>query len=269
MIDVEQRGHVSIFHMRHGKANVMDVEFCEAMTAQLEAYRHASAQALVLIGHGQIFSAGVDLLRVLEGGPAYLATFLPALCTVFETLFCYPKPVVAAINGHAIAGGCVLACAADYRLMAQQTGRIGVPELLVGVPFPTIALEIMRSVVAPHQFPALLYGGATFDPADAVERGLVDALVESGTLLEQAVAAAETLAALPPLAFALTKRQVREPVMKRVREDGPQFDVSVQELWQAPATLAAIRAYVARTFKRDQVAQAGREVATDKQDAAP
>jgi enoyl-CoA hydratase len=269
MIDVEQRGHVSIFHMRHGKANAMDTEFCEGMTAQLEVYRHASTQALVLIGHGQIFSAGVDLLRVLEGGPAYLATFLPALCTVFETLFCYPKPVVAAINGHAIAGGCVLACAADYRLMAPQTGRIGVPELLVGVPFPTIALEIMRSGAAPQQFPALLYGGATFDPADAVERGLVDALGESGTLLEQAVAAAETLAALPPRAFALTKRQVREPVMKRVREDGPQFDVAVQELWEAPTTLAAIRAYVARTFKRDQVAQAGREVAIDKQDAAP
>jgi enoyl-CoA hydratase len=66
----------------------------------------------------------------------------------------------------------------------------------------------------------------------------------------KAVAAAETLAALPPLAFALTKRQVREPVMQRVREDGPQFDVAVQALWEAPTTLAAIRAYVARTFKR-------------------
>ena len=72
----------------------------------------------------------------------------------------------------------MLACAADYRLMAQQTGRIGVPELLVGVPFPTIALEIMRTVTAPPQFSSLLYGGATFHPAQAVERGLVDVLVE-------------------------------------------------------------------------------------------
>ena len=65
---------------------------------------------------GHIFSAGVDLLRVLEGGPDYLATFLPALRRLFATLFCFPKPVVAAINGHAIANGCVLACAADARL---------------------------------------------------------------------------------------------------------------------------------------------------------
>lgn len=251
MIEIEQRGHISVFHMTHGKANALDVEFCEVMTARLGEYRHSSTRALVLIGHGQIFSAGVDLLRVLEGGPEYLATFLPALRTVFETLFCYPKPVVAAINGHAIAGGCVLACAADYRLMVRQTGRVGIPELLVGVPFPTIALEIMRCCVAPQQFPAVLYGGATFDPARALERGLVDALVEPKTLLlEQAIAAAETLAALPPRAFALTKRQVREPMMKRVREDGRQFDVAVQELWEARTTLAAIRAYVAQTFKQ-------------------
>jgi enoyl-CoA hydratase len=95
-----------------------------------------------------------------------------------------------------------------------------------------------------------MFRGETVDPANALERGLVDALVESGTLLEQAVAAAETLAALPPLAFALTKRQIREPSMKRVREDGPQFDIAAQELWKAPETLATVRAYVAQTFKR-------------------
>lgn len=250
MIEVEQRGHISVLHMTHGKANALNVEFCEAITVRLEEHRHASTQALVLTGRGEIFSAGVDLLRLLEGGPVYLTSFLPALRTVFETLFCYPKPVVAAINGHAIAGGCVLACAADYRLMAQQTGRIGVPELLVGVPFPTMALEIIRGAVAPHHLSSLLYRGATVDPAHALELGLVDALVDSTSLLEQAVAAAESLAALPPLAFALTKRQLREPLMKRVRENGPEFDLEAQKLWEAPTTLAAIKAYVAKTFKR-------------------
>ncbi len=91
MIDVEQRGHVSVFHMIHGKANALDVEFCEAMTARLEAYRHASTQALVLIGHGQIFSAGVDLLRVLEGGPVYLAAFLPPCVPPLRRSFAIPS----------------------------------------------------------------------------------------------------------------------------------------------------------------------------------
>jgi len=155
-------------------------------------------------------------------------------------------------NGHAIAGGCVLACAADYRIMAQQAGRIGVPELLVGVPFPTIALEIMRCVAAPEQFQALLYSGATLEPEDAMGRGLVDAIVEPGKLLEQAVAKAESLAALPAAAFELTKRQVHEPMMKRVHEEGPRFDAIVEALWAGPTAQAAIRDYVARTFKRSQ-----------------
>jgi enoyl-CoA hydratase/carnithine racemase len=251
-IDVVHRDKVAIFHMTHGKANALDVEFCEAIAARLEEFRHSSIQALVLIGQGQIFSAGVDLLRVLDGGPAYVKVLLPTLSNAFEILFGYPKPVVAAINGHAIAGGCVLACAADYRVMAQQAGRIGVPELLVGVPFPTIALEIMRFVAAPQHLQALLYGGATLSPESAADQGLVDAIAEPEKLLEQAVLVAETLAALPPAAFTLTKRQVLEPVLKRVREDGPRFDAAVEELWAAPKTLAAIRDYVAQTFKRSE-----------------
>jgi enoyl-CoA hydratase len=251
VINVEQRDRLSIFHMGHGKANALDTEFCQALTARLEEHRSSATQALILTGHGQIFSAGVDLLRVLDGGSSYLTAFLPALRTVFEALFCFPKPVIAAINGHAIAGGCVLACAADCRLMAAPSGgRIGVPELLVGVPFPTIALEIMRSITAPQHLPAILYGGATFDPAHALERGLVDALVPPDMLIQQAVASAEGLTALPPSAFALTKQQMRVPFLRRAREDGAQFDVTVQELWEAPTTLSAIRAHVARTFKR-------------------
>jgi enoyl-CoA hydratase len=65
LIEVEQRGHISVLHMTHGKANALNVEFCEAITVRLEEHRHASTQALVLTGRGEIFSAGVDLLRLL------------------------------------------------------------------------------------------------------------------------------------------------------------------------------------------------------------
>src|SRR5215468_692286 len=173
MIDSIQQGEITLLHMAHGKANALDVEFCEALTTQLTALQSSATRAVVLIGAGHIFSAGVDLLRLLDEDATYLQTFLPALITMFETVFFYPQPVVAAVNGHAIAGGGVRACAADHRVMGRHPSRIGVPELLVGVPFPMVALEILRSVVAPPQLPALLYGGATFDPPHAVERGLV------------------------------------------------------------------------------------------------
>jgi enoyl-CoA hydratase len=252
VIEIEKRGEVAVFRMEHGKANVFDLEFCEAITSQLEELSQSSLRAMVITGQGRIFSAGVDLPRVVDGGLPYLRSFLPALKKTFQTLFCFPKAVVAAINGHAIAGGCVLACAADHRLMASQSGQIGVPELLVGVPFPTLALEIIRLVAAPTHFRTVLYRGATFSPEEAQEKGLVDATVEPEKLLDEAVAVAETLAAVPAEVFAITKRQICDPVMKRIRGDANQFDSAVEELWTAPATLAAIRDYIARTFKKSQ-----------------
>lgn len=250
MIEIEKRGDLAVFHMAHGKANAFDLEFCEAINQQLTELGQSSLRALVITGQGRIFSAGVDLPRVLEGGFAYLRSFLPALRKAFETLFCFPKPVVAAVNGHAIAGGCVLACATDHRLMASQSGRIGIPELLVGVPFPTLALEIMRLVAAPRHFRAMVYRGATFSSDEAIEKGLVDGIAEPGRLLDEAAAVAEALAAVPPEVFAITKRQICDPVMKRIREDAGRFDSAIEELWTAPASLAAIKDYVARTFKK-------------------
>src|SRR6266508_2977293 len=149
----------------------MSMEFCEALTARFAAL--SSARAVVLTGSGHIFSAGVDLKRLVEGGAAYVRKFLPALSTMLGTVFSHPAPVVAAINGHAIAGGCVLACAADRRLMARDGGRIGVTELLVGVPFPPVAMEIMRYAIAPQFFADAIYSGATYTPLEAVARGFI------------------------------------------------------------------------------------------------
>jgi enoyl-CoA hydratase len=248
MLDVSRRDQVTVIRMRHGKANAMDVELCEALAARLDGLRDSPARAVVLTGEGGIFSAGVDLLRALDAGPDYLKTFLPALDRLFETVFTYPGPVVAAINGHAIAGGCVLACAADHRVMVRDAGRMGVPELLVGVPFPTGALQIMRFATPAHRLPSLLHGGRTFSPEEALERGLVDALADREKLLDEAHAAAEALVALPPAAFSLTKRQLREPVLRRIREDGARFDPTVAELWASADARARIRDYVARTL---------------------
>ena len=103
--------------------------------------RGSDAKAVVLTGQGKIFSAGVDLKRLSEGGADYIRKFLPVLHKLYDTVFYHPKPVVAAINGHAIAGGCVLACCADRRIMAREGGRIGVTESLVGVPFPALAFD--------------------------------------------------------------------------------------------------------------------------------
>jgi enoyl-CoA hydratase/carnithine racemase len=250
MIDLEYRGEIAVLTMRHGKANAMDGTFCADLIKCLDELRASPARAIVITGQGKIFSAGVDLVRALDGGPDYFRHFLPPLRRAFEEIFFYEKPIVAAVNGHAIAGGCVLTCAADRRLMAQGDGRIGITELLVGVPFPVIALEIMRAAATPRHFERIVYSGATFAPDAAVGLGLVDEAVPADALLARAIVAAEKLAALGSDAFALTKRQTRHPVRERLERDGPRFDPAVDAIWYAPETAARIRDYVTRTFKK-------------------
>lgn len=250
MIELTHRGNVTVLRMAHGKANALDLEFCEAVTSQLdECQRSTSTGALVLTGTGRMFSAGVDLLRVVDGGAPYVRLFLPAVNRTFRRLFAFSKPVVAAVNGHAIAGGCVMACAADARLMAREGGRIGIPELLVGVPFPVVPLEIMRVAVPPQHIQSLVYRGLTLAADEALQHGLVDTVTDPDRLLDEAVALAQSLAALPASAFALTKAQLREPSLQRMSA-GAAIDAAVQDVWASAGTLAAIRDYVARTFKK-------------------
>ena len=246
MIELSERDGVALLRLADGKANAMSLDFCEALTARFAAL--SSARAVVLTGTGTIFSAGVDLVRLLEGGAPYIRKFLPTLSTMLATVFSHPAPVVAAINGHAIAGGCVLACAADRRLMVRDGGRIGVTELLVGVPFPPAAIEIMRCATAPQFFAEAIFGGATYSPIEAVGRCWVHDLVESEALLDRALDAASALAALPAKAFALSKRQTREPALERMQNR--EVDAAIEQIWTAPETLQRVRDYVARTLRK-------------------
>jgi len=157
--------------------------------------------------------------------------------------------VIAAVNGHAIAGGCVLACAADGRLGARGAGRIGVTELLVGVPFPAIALEIMRAAAPGPAFTEMVYSGRTWDMAEAAARGLVSALVDPEALVDAAVKEAQALAALPAATFTLTKAHARQPIRDFLGLHAARIDGEVARIWSAAPAQDAIRRYVARTLR--------------------
>jgi enoyl-CoA hydratase/carnithine racemase len=248
MISRTDQGPVTVLRIEHGKANALDPELCGALK---ELFRELedNARAVVITGSGSIFSAGVDLLRVLDGGAEYIGPFVATLSDFCRAVFSFSRPLVAAINGHAIAGGCVLACMADRRIMAKGSGRIGAPELLVGVPFPSAPLEVLRFAVPPAYLSEIVFGGVTFGQEDALLRGLIEEAVEPSALLDEAVAVAERYAALAPEAFRMTKAQIRRPTVDRMRAGAAAFDADVTALWQHPDTRRAIREYVSRTFK--------------------
>lgn len=250
MMEVTRAGRVAVVRMAHGKANAMDLEMLRALRETLSSTLISEARAVVLTGTGTIFSAGVDLPRIAAGGRSYLEAFLPEMSACFLELFAFPKPVLAAINGHAIAGGCILACACDHRLMAKGTGTIGIPELKVGVPFPAAALEIVRHVLSPSVAYEAVYLGRTYRVDDALQRGFVDELVEPGALLDRTVAVAEELAGFPAATFARVKRDLKRLVIENWERLAPEHDRETLEAWASTEVQDSIRAYVARVLKR-------------------
>ena len=246
MIEVQRRDGVAVIELRHGRVNALDLELVGALAVTV---RELAEAPIVLTGRGSVFSAGVDLRRLLDGGADYVARFLPALDDALVAVFEAPGPVVAAVNGHAIAGGCILAVACDVRLMSG--GTIGVPELLVGLPFPVAGLEIMRHATG-SRVDELALTGRSVDAEAALAMSLVHELVPTESLLEEAVRRAGALAEIPPLTYRLTKEQLRCEARQRIEAARRAHEQRVLAAWQRDDARAAVAAYLDRLAERDR-----------------
>jgi enoyl-CoA hydratase len=239
-----------VLRLAHGKASALDLELVVALREAMERAAADSVRAVVLTGSAHIFCAGVDLVRIAAGGPDYVRRYIPAFRELMFALFTFARPLIVAANGHAIAGGGVLVAAGDYRLMAVGTGRFGYTELLVGVPFPPAALEIIRfGTPAAHQ-QAMLYTGATYLPEAALARGCFDEIVEAPHLMVRAHEIAQQMGRIPHAAFGETKRHLRAETLALMHESEARFGDEVLAAWCSDETHAGIRAYLASTVKK-------------------
>jgi enoyl-CoA hydratase len=245
MLDVEKRSSVTVLRLRHGKVNALDLELLQAITAVMHDLDPNGA--VVITGSGSVFSAGVDLRRIVEGGRPYVEEFMPALSAAFLAIFDHRGPVLAAVDGHAIAGGCVIAAASDVRIMSG--GRIGLAELSVGVPFPPVAIEILRYAIGPAVGHLVLTAGL-LDAPQAQSIGLVHEVTGPDVLLDAAVDRARQMAQVPAEVFELSKRQLQQPARARLAgRDGD--DAAVLQMWSSDRTREAIARYL-ETLKRSR-----------------
>lgn len=250
MIAREDRDGVALLRLERGKVNAMDVELLQAMSELMADLGAEPPPAVVITGTGSSFSAGLDLLRALDEGADYFRRLLPALNDALLRLFTLPRPVIAAINGHAIAGGFVLACACDQRIMARGAARLGITELPVGVPFPSVPLEMVRTVAGTRLARAMVYGGGLLSAEEGEAMGLVGELVDPDELLPRSLETAARWGATPPRAFELTKRQLQQPVLDRLARHRESVDAEVLEAWCHRDTRAAMRRFVETTLGR-------------------
>jgi len=246
VIELEMRDDIALVRPAHGKVNALDVELLTALADTIdELSAKAEARAVVLYGTGSTFCAGVDLRRVLAEGEDYAHALIGALSRCFRSWFASPLPVVAGVNGHAIAGGCVLMAAADRRLAADTpTARIGASEIRVGVPFPASAMELLITAAGAERAEEIILGAALYSPADAQQVGLVHRVCPADALLDEAIAEARLLGSGSPIAYAAAKRYLRAAAVARI-DAAEAHDAVVAKVWAAPDTRDRIAAAMA------------------------
>lgn len=222
--------------------NAMSTGLMEHLKKSL---REAAGEPVLLAGDGGVFSAGLNLREVVSLDGAGVARFLELLESLIYELYTYPGPTVAAIPGHAIAGGCVLALACDRRVSTPDPGaRIGLNEVALGLRFPPVTWRMVHDRVPRQHHEEVLLGAGLFSPQKALSLGLVDELAEDP--LAMAHERLATLAALDRPAYAATKRRMRVPAVTLAAGERELFERDELPVWSGGELKARAAAVLSR-----------------------
>jgi len=209
---------VEVLCMDRPPANALDLELVQAVSNALTAAAAGAARAVVLAGRPGMFSGGLDVPALLTLDRPGVLAFWSAFLRLTRLLVGSPTPVVAALTGHAPAGGAVLAIHCDYRVAANGDFVIGLNEVSVGLPVPPSILRCLEYLVGSRQSARLAVQGLLLPMAEAARLGLVDELCPPDGVVERAVAVAQRLASLPPIAMSATRRSCKAELLEPVNE---------------------------------------------------
>ena len=241
-VSIEQRGEVALVRIDRPPANAMDPELLSDGRAVLDELRAGEPGAVVLTGRPGFFSAGVDLKLAPTLDGAQQREMVDGINRTFLDWYSFPRPVVCAVNGHAIAGGLILALTGDHRV-GNGEGKLGLTELKAGIGYPAAAMAIVKAELTAPVARTLALRSELVDQATGLELGLLDELVEPEALEERALEVAGEYAALPGTAYGRVKEQLRGAMASALRERLERGEDPMLSAWlgdEAAAASAAI-----------------------------
>ena len=248
LVSVDLRDEIAILTLNRPKANAFDRQLIAELSAAVAAGGKARGIVLASAIPG-MFSAGWDLPLLIDRDRAGMEEFVDAYCDLVRQLFVCGVPVVAALSGHAIAGGLIFAMAADERIVAEGRAKFGLSEVILGVSVPTCLMEPFRHVIGPRHMERLAATGENVDVAGALSIGLADSSVPADRLPDAAFERARFLAGLSGSAYAAIKLRSRAAAIARfdqARDHDPFLD-----FWFGDDARFRIRDMVARLKGRD------------------
>jgi len=247
LVRSERRGAVALITLDRPGANAFHAELVQELRGHLRQTRGAGAVVLTSALPG-FFSAGWDLPALARFSRKEMSSFYKAYCDLVREIFGLEAPVVAALPGHAIAGGLIVAAAADERYAAEGRGEFGLSEVRLGVPVPRCCFEIFRYAIGGHAAERLASSGENLSAAEVLRIGLVDAIGPAEDLLERAVERATRLAAVSAPAHAAIKSNARAGALASY--DSARKTDSFLDLWFGEDAQQRIRALVERLNKK-------------------
>ncbi|MBQ90199.1 MAG: enoyl-CoA hydratase [Acidimicrobiaceae bacterium] len=227
LVTVERHGDVALLAWDDGKANALGFEAIDALLAALDEV-DGNADAVVLAGRPGRFSAGFDL-KVMSAGADAAQGMLTRGVDLFLRLYLYPRPVVAACTGHAIAAGSILLMSSDLRIGARGDFKIGLPEVTIGMPLPFFATELARDRISKRHYARVTALGTMYDPDGAADAGFLDEVVD-GDVVATAIERAQALTGVSRGGLRRTRETARGAIAASIRaglaEDLSHFSVA-------------------------------------------
>ncbi len=255
LVEIQQHGPIREIKLARPPVNALNTELCRALIDALNAAVAEGVRGIVLSGNDRVFSAGLDVPHLLSHGDdrEALLDSWQAFFGVARTLAESRVPVVAALTGHAPAGGCVLALCCDYRIMARSADpsrpfAIGLNETQVGLVAPEGIQQLLRRVVGIYRAERLLVSGELISADRALEMGLADELAAPAEVVPRAIDWLQQLLTLPHHPMLQTRAIARADLVAALHADNIQMERFI-EGWYSLDTQNALRALVAKLGK--------------------
>jgi Delta3-Delta2-enoyl-CoA isomerase len=252
MILTFEHGAVRELRLNRPPVNALSPELIATLLRAVQVAPQEGKRALVLSGSPRMFSAGLDVPVLLKLDRPAMDAVWRDFYALMKALASSPIPIAAAITGHAPAGGTVIALFCDWRVAAEGDSKIGLSEVQVGLPLPPLILSALRRLVGARQAERLAVTGMLMSPAKAVSLGLVDEVVPTEQVVDQALKWCQDLLALPQVAMELTRRQARADLVGEFERDIDHELAEVSSWWWNQETQAALHRMVEQLATRSQ-----------------
>ena len=239
-IQIERVGQIAVLRIDRPPANAIDLDFANEFATVLEGIETTEGiGALIVTGAGSCFSAGLDLKALPTYDRAQQQAMVMQVNRLFGGLYGLPLPTIAAVNGHAIAGGVILTLGCDYRIGAEGDYQLGLAEARVGVPFPVAAMAIVKSELSHPVARTMVLTARNSSPRESLAMGVLDELQPPERLLPRAIEVAQEMAALPHSIYGRIKRELRRAALARIEDAISNRKEPMLESWLSNETRAA------------------------------